>query len=227
MNFNDFNRQIQDVIDWNAVARNMTHTFTASDLENQTNYTHEEVMETIAALATKDLKETLDGIGDIFVTLSYKYFLMRQAFNGDFEVEDLLGEELPDDPRTKQDYMLSLASTISTNNLFAESLADIEFTLSLLYLLMHTAEELYGVDIHAVVDAVMVSNWSKFPPANDVNIGAMCEWIEEIRKRENVDYSFAEVGGVTRVTFRDNFGKGKIMKPSTFVEPDLTTLLPK
>ena len=94
MNFNTFNRQIQDVIDWNAVARNMTHTFTDSDLVAQTSYVHEEAMETIAALATKDLKETLDGIADVFVTLSYKYFLMRKEFNADFEVEDLLGEDL-------------------------------------------------------------------------------------------------------------------------------------
>jgi len=225
MNFNDFNRQIQDVIDWNAVARNMTHTFTANDLENQTNYTHEEVMETIAALATKDLKETLDGIGDIFVTLSYKYFLMRQEFNGDFVVEDLLGEELPDGDRIKQDYMISLASTISTNNLFAENLADIEFTLSLLYLMMYTAEKLYDVDIHAVVDAVMLSNWSKFPLSHEVDAFAMCEWIEEVRKRDNVGFSIAEVGGYQRLAFRDNFGKGKIMKPSTFVEPNLFALL--
>ena len=227
MNFNDFNRQIQDVIDWNAVARNMTHTFTEKDLENQTNYTHEEVMETIAALATKDLKETLDGIGDIFVTLSYKYFLMRQEFSTYFVVEDLLGEELPEGSRIKQDYMLSLASTISTNNLFAESLADIEFTMSLLYLLMHTAEELYNVDMHDVVDAVMLSNWSKFPAVQNLNISpeAMCEWIEEVRKRDNVGYAYAEVAGVKRVTFRDNNGAGKIMKPSTFVEPDLTALL--
>jgi hypothetical protein len=53
----------------------------------------------------------------------------------------------------------------------------------------------------------------------------MCEWIEEVRKRENVGYSFAEVAGVQRVTFRDNFGEGKIMKPSTFVEPNIAALL--
>lgn len=226
MNFDTFNRQIQDVIDWNAVARNLTHTFTAQDLANQTAYVHEEAMETIAGLASKDLKETLDGIADIFVTLSYKYFLMRQEFNADFYVEDLLGEELRDDPRIKQDYMVSLASTISTNNLFAHGLHDIEFTLSMLYLLMHSAEELYKVDMHAVVDAVMASNWSKFPPADSIDPVAMCEWIEEVRKRENVGYAFAEVAGITRVTFRDNHGAGKIMKPRTFVEPDLTALLP-
>ena len=226
MNFNDFNRQIQDVIDWNAVARNMTHTFTPEQLVAQTAYVHEEVMETIAALATKDLKETLDGIADIFVTLAYKYFLMRQEFNADFNVEDLFGEDISTDPRLQQDYLLSLTSTISTNNLFAEGLHDIEFTMSLLYLLMYVAEDLYKVDMHVVVDAVMESNWSKFPIASEVkDIDAMCEWIEEVRKRENVGYSFAEVAGVQRVTFRDNFGEGKIMKPSTFVEPNIAALL--
>lgn len=226
MNFDTFNRQIQDVIDWNAVARNKTHTFTEQDLANQTAYVHEEVMETIAGLANKDLKETLDGIADIFVTLSYKYFLLRQEFSTYFNVEDLLGEDVANDPRIQQDYMVSLASTISANNLFATGLHDIEFTMSLLYLLMHTAEELYKVDMHDVVDAVMVSNWSKFPPVQDIDPSAMCEWIEEVRKRENVNFSITEVAGVHRVTFRDNFGEGKIVKPSTFVEPDLTALIP-
>lgn len=226
MNFNTFNAQIQDVIDWNAVARNMTHTFTQQDIDNQTAYVHEEVMETIAGLANKDLKETLDGIADVFVTLSYKYFLLRQEFNADFNVEDLLGEDLRDCPRVKQDYMVSLASTISTNNLFATGLHDIEFTMSLLYLLMHSAEELYKVNMHDVVDAVMISNWSKFPQVQGIDPTAMCEWIEEVRKRENVNFNITEVAGVKRVTFRDNFGEGKIMKPSTFVEPDLSALIP-
>lgn len=225
MNFNTFNRQIQDVIDWNATARNLTHTFTAQDLDNQTAYVHEEVMETIAGIATKDLKETLDGVADIFVTLVYKYFLMRGEFNNDLVIEDLMGEDVPDSPRMRQDYLLSLASTISTNNLFATGVEDIRFTISLLYLLMHTVEELHNIDMHAVVDAVMVSNWSKFPPADSIDPVAMCEWIEEVRKRENVGYAFAEVAGVKRVTFRDNNGAGKIMKPSTFVEPDLSALL--
>lgn len=227
MNFETFNRQIQDVIDWNAVARNSTHTFTEKDLENQTAYVHEEVMETIAGIATKDTKETLDGIADIFVTLSYKYFLMRQAFNADFEVEDLFGEDISTKPQMQQDYVLSLASTISTNNLFAEGLHDIEFTLSLLYLLMYVAEDMYKVDMHAVVDEVMKSNWSKFPPVQGIDPYAMNIWIEANRQRENVSFSVAMVGGVTRLAFRDNFGKGKIMKPSTFVEPDITALLPK
>jgi vacuolar-type H+-ATPase subunit D/Vma8 len=91
---------------------------------------------------------------------------------------------------------------------------------------MYVAEDLYKVDMHVVVDAVMESNWSKFPIASEVkDIDAMCEWIEEVRKRENVGYSFAEVAGVQRVTFRDNFGEGKIMKPSTFVEPNIAALL--
>ena len=81
-------------------------------------------------------------------------------------------------------------------------------------------------DVHAVVDEVMASNWSKFPPVEGIDPAAMCEWIEEVRKRENVGYQFAEVAGIKRVTFRDNDGAGKIMKPSTFREPVLTALMP-
>ncbi|MNP18971.1 hypothetical protein D3C76_1114780 [compost metagenome] len=49
--------------------------------------------------------------------------------------------------------------------------------------------------------------------------------IEQAYTRKNVQFSTVEVNGVTRVAFRDNFGNGKIMKPTSFVKPNIESLL--
>lgn len=225
MNLNTFNQQIQNVIDWNAVARGLKHSFEAADINNQTAYTHEEIKETIAGLATNNAIETLDGAADIFVTLAYKYFLMRGEFNGDFTPEVLTCEELTD-PAFRDDYLIYAASTLLTNNLYAESVADIQYTMELLYFMLNTIEEWYGVDMHAVISEVMRSNWSKFPVQDEtVNYRHMCHEIEVLRKRENISYDIVSIGGENRVSFRDNGGAGKIMKPPMFVHPNIASLL--
>lgn len=225
MNLNTFNTQIQNVIDWNAVARNMTHTFTEKDLEGQTSYVHEEAKEFIAGVATGNTVEIMDGAADIFVTLAYKYFLKRGEFNGDFVPENLVCEELVDQ-KMREDYLIFAGSNILTNNLYAEDARDVTFTMELLYMVLNTIEEWYGVDMHAIIDEVMRSNWSKFPIYQEgFDYVGTCRVIELARQRQNVQHALVEVGGVTRVAFRDNFGQGKIMKPTSFVEPNIASLL--
>lgn len=227
MNLNDFNRQIQSVIDWNAVASGMTHSFTQEKIEAQTGYVHEEIMETIAGLATKDTIETLDGVGDIFVTLAYKYFLIREEFDLDFDPDDIFEDEELVDQRLRQNSLIYVAGLISSHNLFgSETVDEVEQGMSILYAFMEKVEEWYGVDVHALVDEVMASNWSKFPIFSEhVDYDSECRGIEATHKRMNVSYRISNVGGVDRVSFRDNFGAGKIGKPSTFVEPNVARLL--
>lgn len=225
MNLQTFNQQIQGVIDWNAVARNMTHTFTQADIDAQTGYVHEEIKETIGALATNNTVELMDGAGDIFVTLVYKYFLMRGEFKGDFVPEVLTSEELTE-PRLREDYLIFAASTLLTNNLYADSNNDMQYNMELLYFFLNTIEEWYGVDIHAIIDEVMRSNWSKFPIYQEgFDYRGMCRVIELARLKQNVDFSIVLVNDDVRVAFRDKFGQGKIMKPATFIEPNIASLL--
>lgn len=225
MNLNTFNRQIQNVIDWNAVARNLTHTFDQSVISKQAEYVHEEIMETIGAVATKNLKETLDGVGDIFVTLAYKYFLVRGEYNNDFEPEDIFEEEVTVESRKRQQALIFVSSVISGYNLYGGTEHELVEAMSALYKLMELVEEWYSVDAHALVDEIMRSNWSKFPEFQEgVDYSAECRWIEEIREQTNVNMSVVEVNGVKRVSFRNQGGTGKIMKPACFVEPDVLSL---
>lgn len=225
MNIDTFNKQIQNVIDWNAVARNLVHTFTDGDIKSQSDYVHEEAKETIAALATNNTVEVMDGSADIFVTMVYKYFLMRKEFSADFKPEGLTCEELTD-PQMREDYLIFCASSLLTNNLYAASVADMQFTMDILYCFLETIEQWYGVDMHAIIDEVMVSNWSKFPIYQEgFDYEGTCRVIEQVRQRKNVAFTTVEVGGVVRVAFRDNFGNGKIMKPASFVEPNIASLL--
>lgn len=226
MNIADYNRQIQNVIDWNAVARNMTHTFDQSVINKQAEYVHEEIMETITAASTKNIKELFDGAGDIFVTLAYKYFLLRGEFNNDFVLDDIFEEEDFANDRKRQQALIFISTCISGYNLFGDTVTDLEQAMSALWTLMESIEKWYSVDMHAVVDEVMRSNWSKFPEFDEaVDYSAECRWIEEARGQTAVAFSVVEVNGVKRVSFRNQGGTGKIMKPACFFEPDVMSLL--
>lgn len=225
MNLIEFNRQIQNVIDWNAVARNMTHSFDQSVINKQAEYVHEEVMETITAASTKNIKELFDGAGDIFVTLAYKYFLVRGGFQNDFELHDVFEEEVVTEARKRQQALIFVSTVISGHNLYSETVGELEEAMSALWTLMELIESWYGVDMHAVVDEVMRSNWSKFPEFQEgVDYDAECRWIEGNRVQTHVAHSVVEVNGIKRVSFRNQNGTGKIMKPACFVEPDVMSL---
>lgn len=225
MNIIEYNRQIQNVIDWNAVARNLTHSFDQSVIDKQAEYVHEEIMETIAALSTKNIKEILDGAGDIFVTLAYKYFLVRGEFNNDFVLDDVFEEEELVGDRKRQQALIFISTCISGYNLFGDTVSELEQGMSALWTLMENIEKWYGVDMHAVVDEVMRSNWSKFPEFQEgFDYDGECQIIERVRLQSDVAYSVVEVNGVKRVSFRNQGGTGKIMKPTCFVEPDVMSL---
>ncbi|MNN77097.1 hypothetical protein D3C81_1935300 [compost metagenome] len=61
--------------------------------------------------------------------------------------------------------------------------------------------------------------------AEGTDYEGQCRVIEQAYTRKNVQFSTVEVNGVTRVAFRDNFGNGKIMKPTSFVKPNIESLL--
>jgi len=138
---------------------------------------------------------------------------------------DVFDDETIVGTRKRQQSLIFVSTVISGYNLYHETTRDLVEAMSALFVLMEFAEEWYGVDMHAVVDEVMRSNWSKFPEFQEgLDYAAECRWIEDNRKQTDVNMSVVEVGGVKRVSFRNQGGTGKIMKPACFVEPDLMSL---
>lgn len=226
MDIQKFNACMADVIRWNAVARDGVHDFSPQAVVNQTDYIHEELMETIVAVATKNDSEVLDGVADVFVTLAYKYFLMT----GKTSFELIPGYDSNDniifEGRGMQCALLSFVSMMACENVdFTEDL-DIDKQMFALFDLVDVVSKHYLVDMAEVIEHVMASNWSKFPRAADCAMpNHMCRDIELARDKKDVDWRRVSSDGVDYIVFRDNGGAGKIMKPLTYTEADCAQFL--
>jgi hypothetical protein len=233
MNFNKLAEQINEVIRWNFVSQNGSHDFSNEKKVKQNDYVEEEAMETIAAIATKDLQEIFDGTGDILVTYSYLCFLCNPE-------QEITAELLN---RIKYDYANYIDDTqkIHWSQLVSQvtdlvNMANylLEMDDETIYPRDEILEELVGllelmrlaypnVDLYGAIDAILESNWSKFPLLTDqtpAQIEQECRWIEIHRKKNNVAASIVQSGDKMYIVFRDDHGQGKIMKPSTFAEPN-------
>lgn len=220
-----FNTHLKSVIDWNAVARNFDVAFSQEDILRQTEYTAEEIFETISALALNDTIEVIDGICDTFVTLAYKYYQITgkaefegTAFLDSYEVSSNISE--------RNLSLIAVVGRLQQFNLFATTDEQYEIAMDALHQTMRCMTDVYTIDMNEAMTEVMDSNWSKFPEFDDtVDYESECSWIEHYRKKTNVKYSVVDVNGIKRVVFRDDGGTGKVCKPSTFKEPDLTRLM--
>lgn len=220
-----FMEQYKNVVEWNAVARGNVHDFSQDSITRQAEYTRSEILETLKAITTQDPVEFLDGVADVFVTLTYKHFL---AVNGDDE-SDLISmavEFLENEGRTiyKDTHAIDSQLLDTTVWIRRENDHDVTDTSTLYGLieLMELTQAYYNVDIFDVIKHVMDSNWSKYP-----SIAGLVEFQVQANIDHEVEYitkknpDFKDIVGTVNqehqvVVYRADNGKGKILKPSTF-----------
>lgn len=217
---NSFAAQAQSVIDWNTMqyAGDMIPFANAEKIAAQESYIMEEAGEIMKGIEEMNAKEVLDGVCDTFVTAVFMPSLTRKT---PLDIDDLStldradrlakswANNLPDmTPYDICGLMNTLARAVATDphNLVA--------TMKLCHMV-----ELMGVNVPDAIGRVMQSNWTKFPTAEALNRTPFdeCRWIEENRNATDV----AHIQFAGRLVFRNKGGTGKIMKPSTFVEPEL------
>lgn len=233
--FDAYLAQARSVIDWNAMQYSgQAHPFqNAVKIRNQIEYIESEAMEIIAGLEEKNPREVLDGICDVFVTVGYLPSLLRtEADDHPYDATRLAIEvAMPDAEAYVREYAMasglsgasydvhhlsgefySLAEAIAFGHPPQNKLINQAMTICLM------AENRFpGLDVAAAIGKVMESNWSKYPLETELKRPAdeECRWIEENRGQSDVMHITYQ----NRVVFRNKGGTGKIMKPSTFVEP--------
>lgn len=224
----DFNAQLESVIKWNAVGNNFQQRFTIEDITRQSGYAEEELYEAVSGIASNDLQETLDGVADTFVTVGYKSFMIT---GNRIHTDDGTGVNsfIPaDSSRSYAKWaIISDINCLIGLNLNSPSSDEAAVSMDILFDVVSNVQTAFNVDMVEVIREVMDSNWSKFPiynPSAD-DYEAECRWIEQYRKKENVAFKVVNTGDEVRVVFRDDNGAGKICKPQTFKEPDLTRFL--
>lgn len=227
MNFAQFCTLYKDVVAWNAVARMGEHSFDADAIERQSNYIHEEMMETIGGVALNDNVETLDGLADVFVTLAYKYFLVTKGADLKFPEEHYHYTDASVASRQLfQNTMIEGISTLAIFNSGVSNAHAVSADMAALYDLFQIAEKFLDVDMNDITLNVMFSNWTKylvFDASFDYDLE--CRKIEETRKQTNVAWSTYRLVDTVYVVFRNDFGNGKIMKPTSFAAPTFADLL--
>jgi hypothetical protein len=222
-----FNAQIKNVVRWNAVANKGQHIFDKKALTLQTNVTHSEIKETIAAIASDDVVEVLDGVADVFVTLAYKYFLTTRSTEFKMSVADEGGECLTIVPVEQSFFELSVINDlgcIMDLNLNTNDKDDTAYAMCILYDLINKVEQFYGVSMADVIQDVMDSNWTKYPKrtekCTDDVLDERSVSIGSLRGYKDVHWLISNVDGVEYVVYRANFGAGKIMKPLSYTAAD-------
>lgn len=230
--------QAKSVIDWNAMQyAGEPHPFRADDkIGNQIDYIQSEAKEIIEGIEMEDAREFLDGICDVFVTVSYLPVLLRaDADVHPHEVARLVIERAMSDglgfvhqyamsaglsgPGYDHHHLIGcfhgLAETIEGGKCYQDTLPNVAMAICLM------AENRFpGLDVAAAIAKVMASNWSKYPLESELLRSAEdeCRWIEANRNQADVKYITYQ----NRIVFRNKGGTGKIMKPSTFVEPEFS-----
>lgn len=191
--------------------------------------TWERVKEEIQELEdAEDDIDTLDAIADIFVVCSLLLGSEVESVNAG-RLANLQFKLMFD----KGDYLAHVKKVLKGRSDFKAE------TLMGLWSLMADEYQKKGYQVFAALYEVTESNYSKFPTVNDLKklhgedktteevINLESEWINENTKYENVVGKVSSVlkGDEEVVVFRCKDGKGKVVKPSTFIEPDLGKLV--
>ena len=219
LDIQDFLSQYKNVVQWNAVARNGVHVFSEDAITRQSEYVRSEIQETLDALAVADSVEVLDGVADIFVTMTYKHFLTQNGDVDDTEIAKAIEfmcsqgtMTYKDDHELARTHLKEIADIVMLEN--ASPVFDTT-SLCALIELMDLIELYYDVNVMDVVKHIMDSNWSKFPKVGQTNVE------KEIAYIAGKNPTFKDFVGTVNeesgvVVYRTDNGVGKIMKPSTF-----------
>lgn len=217
------------IVEWNAKARGgETPEFTQEMFLAQIGFVREELKEYQDAAAKNDHVELLDAAADVFVVASYLAFM----FWGEEKVAFALSQNVGDV------FTANIADEFDNlEETFTEGVQMAVMTLGLTRMARDTlVRSVYNEK--KVMKEVLKSNDSKYPTRKqllavwetkdiDFALAQECAAIEE-RNKDRPEGAYTGVHATYNekqkvyVFFDD---KGKIMKPSTFVKPDIASIV--
>lgn len=205
--FDRYNEFLNRVIEWNRVAKNGFHNDDAS-IKLQKAITKEELDETSAAIELKDKKETLDGIADVFVTAGFLNYMKTQ--NKDIPIHTFIHPEAINVHKVLQLIDMDRHTSVGGPS---------HYDIQMLY--AWACHKWSKEEVDDYFERVLSSNESKFTPASqwDDKELELAKEKYESRGFHNIVAIDAEFNGTPVKVLRADYGKGKILKPSTFIEP--------
>lgn len=209
----DFINPMQEVIAWNKIARNGKEERTIETLTLQSQLVDEEAEELLKAISENDEIEFLDAWCDLFVVLSYYVYLKEIT---PLDLENLF--------KKYETTYLSYCYNDTLEDLVLD-IKEYKDEESLIYV-CRALLDYKGKGFEALLE-VLKSNNSKFPlvknyPQSSHQVEE-CKRIEVNSKGRYKNVSCKVINN--RICFFDS--NNKIMKPSTFVEPNLIPYIQK
>ncbi|URC22164.1 hypothetical protein CHUUTOTORO_00790 [Serratia phage vB_SmaM-ChuuTotoro] len=240
------------VINWNLTARG-SHQFSDEDVARQKSFVAEELKETIQALADKNRKEIIDGICDMFVVATYWNFLKVMKEQHDrIKPEDRVSGHFDDGFKEMviRDARMDTLDYLKPGSYWSdeepvELITYLENCLNddrshTFVEIVATLMEILDFNAELALGRVLDSNDSKMPTVQElIKALAGAHFMDGPREAIDIlEFEAAQlnaehagrysgiVGGINtiteRVVFKDS--NNKIMKPCTFIEPDLKDL---
>lgn len=193
----------QDVVKWNEFSGNSILDYSLVSVYDA--LVEEELKEMISGYENGDDIEYVDGLVDSLVVGSFLYAVINKTRFKEYSRQPLLIENLETE-------MVKLKKIFNKKN----HVENIDTIINLLEDIAYASD----YDILGACDEVMSSNWTKFPLKEKVSPQKEVEWIESQGRYKGVTYELKkDENGNERYVFRAD--TGKIVKPSTFIEPDL------
>lgn len=207
---------VKDVIKWNAIARDEK---LDDQIDVQVMVTLEEINEAFDAISKGKHKETLFEIADVLVTAGYLAFLHDQDMETLEAIVDVNeGKSVPDGLAALEKMMQQIKEEQKTEHI------DV-------YYLVSWACFFYGKNtVFSHINAVLKSNESKFIQfgngmSRSIKIFYLSDEIKAATKKysnryQNITDVSRSVNNQEFFVLRADYGKGKIVKPLTYKEPD-------
>lgn len=213
----DFTEYFNRVVQWNAIARGGVHVFSEEVEDFQLTLVQEEAEELVEAYEEGDKVKALDALCDVFVTAAYLAFLQGQDKNWKAKIVISV-------PSASIDYARQLHYSWEALKNGRAALNDV-------------CALLYQFDgcVTKALEEVLSSNDSKFPNVhtiqgidvfydsngNETDPEVECRQIERRSEGRYTGVTYTIVGEGDERSFIFKSDKGKIVKPSSFWEPNL------
>jgi len=208
----DFDNLIKLTIEWNRIGAGGQYDMSEQRKQLQHECLLEELQELEDAIAANDEVEIVDALCDILFVGIYAAFMNERVFTDQYHYEQRLARVMcagvfnPDQAESTPEYFVE----------DIEHFIEADMYWHLIELIISYSIN-FNFDLKKAYENVVMSNWTKYPLIEDVNLAAELEWFKTSSKYKDVVAQ--EVDG--HYVFRCDNGNGKVVKWAGYKEPQL------
>lgn len=205
----DLTDLFKETIEWNEIANGGEFLFTDTKQTLQHECLAEEIRELEEAIIANDPVEVVDAICDILFVGVYAWYMRTRSI---YDVS----------------FLCKNIGCVSTEYTLTNLIVDLNIALDNYHYLeichlILSSSVMFDFSLKEAYREVVSSNFTKFPLVDEIDIGDELNWFKEYSKYDDV---ISTVVKNKRVVFRSHNGGGKVVKPRSFQEPQLSWFIP-